>query len=165
MFIILIINSRPGLTGATCFPLLGQLRSSVTLALPAKNEHAWNWFRPYAHWQCTNKSTCLVHSALRGKASQRLGWCELPQGKMGTQVRRRGASISSFQMCREMRKDLSKNDGRNKFRKNSLSVFNTFQVVDCHPETSSLQRAARNGTSRRNVLSLSTGNSTSRPQA
>lgn len=32
--------------------------------------------------------------------------------------------------------------------------MDTFQVVDCHPKTLSLQQAARNGTSRRNVLSL-----------
>lgn len=46
-------------------------------------------------------------------------------------------------------------DGRDKLRKNSLSVLNTFQVVDCHPKTLNLQQAARNGTSPSNVLSLS----------
>lgn len=47
-----------------------------------------------------------------------------------------------------------KNKRRDERRKDSLSVLNTFHIVDCHPKTMSLQRAARNGTSRRNVLSL-----------
>ncbi len=156
MFIILIINSRPRLTGATCFPLLGQLHSYVTPAFPSK-EHSWNWFRPYAHWQCTNKSTCLVHSALKGKASPGLGCKVHCHGeKWEHRFGERGASIFSFYMCKEMRKGLikKKKDGRDELRKNSLSVLKTFQVVDCHPKTLSLQQAARNGTSLRNVLSL-----------
>lgn len=47
-----------------------------------------------------------------------------------------------------------KNKRRDERRKDSLSVLNTFHIVDCHPKTMSLQRAARNGTSGRNVLSL-----------
>lgn len=47
-----------------------------------------------------------------------------------------------------------KKDGRDELRKNSLSVLNTFQVMDCHPKTFGLQQAVRNGTSQRNALSL-----------
>lgn len=82
MFIMLIINSRPRLTGATCFPLLGQLQRSVTPALPSK-ESAWNWLRSDAHWQRTNKSACLIHSTLKGNASLRLGLSALPGGDNG----------------------------------------------------------------------------------
>lgn len=70
----------------------------------------------------------------------------------------RGASASSFSICEELKKgpkdwQKKKKDGR-ELRKNLLSVLNAFQAVDCHPKTLSLQQAARNGTSWRNVLSL-----------
>lgn len=74
--------------------------------------------------------------------------CQEGQRKHG--YMEKGASISQYPSTRV---EMAQGDGRIKFRKNPLSVLNSFQVVDCHPKILSLQQAARNGTSQRNVLS------------
>lgn len=59
-----------------------------------------------------------------------------------------------FLSCEEMNKGVTgKRYISIVLRKNSLSFLNTLQAADCHPKTLSLQQAARNGTSQRNVFS------------
>lgn len=165
MFIILIINSRPRLTGATCFPLLGQLHGYVTPALPAE-EHAWNWFRPYAHWQCTNKSTCLVHSALRGKASPE-AWLQCQEEKWEHDCGATDASIFSFYVCEEMREgwleEKKTNGGTSVERTHCLFwTHSTLWTATQRPWVYSEKRGMGQV---EGMYSLSTGNSTSRPRA
>lgn len=160
MFIILIINSRPRLTGATCFYTARpatQLHYTSSLQTGAHGTD----LEPDAHCALTSR---LVRHTQRSAARQARSVVDssMPRGgEMGSQVHRK--RCIHFQRVSCVSGDEERTDWRKKTQNKAwegcasnrcLFGKNAFRVVECHPKTASLQQAARNGTSQRNALSL-----------
>lgn len=126
MFIILIINSRLGLTGVTCSP---PLHGYITAGLPVKEQ------RMELIWALSGTDGALTSRLVwRSRRSVAELW---PETWLKCAATRRTRVWSKeahpFKTRRERR-----TEGK------TSSVLNAFQVVGCHPK--GLGFTARNGT-------------------